>query len=421
MSLFLKAMAASHDVGLPRPMSDEQKDLHQLLSTIEDIYHIKDLDSLLERVLLEARRFVHADAGTIFLTSDSQLHFSYVQNDTLFRSAGSKNRYIYSSASLPLDRNSIAGYVGLTGESLLIDDVYDIRSDVSYSFNPAFDDQSNYRTRSILGVPLITRDDVVVGVLQLINAKDEGGNVIPFSMQDRLYITQFARSAANAIEKAKISRDMILRLVEMVELRDPYETGQHVKRVGAYSVEMYEAWARRRNIPERDIQDTKDALRTAAILHDIGKVAVSDIILRKPSQLTYYERQQVNYHTIYGARLFSNINSSYDQMAMDVALNHHERWDGKGYPGRVLDIHALDVKFGAGKRETEIPLAARIVSLTDIYDALLSQRSYKRSWKEDEVLRFIRTQSGRIFDPELARIFLATHDVFRAIRSRYPD
>ncbi len=130
-----------------------------------------------------------------------------------------------------------------TGEPILIDDVYHIQSDVSFSFNPAFDQSTNYRTQSILGVPLKTRDNEIVGVLQLINAKNESGEVVAFSMQDRLFISQFALNAADAIEKARLSREMVLRMVELAELRDPFETSQHAKRVGAYSVELYEKWA----------------------------------------------------------------------------------------------------------------------------------------------------------------------------------
>ena len=142
-----------------------------------------------------------------------------------------------------------------------------------------------------------------------------------FRSQDRLYISQFAQSAANAIEKAKLSREMILRLVEMAELRDPYETWPHVKRVGAFSVELYDAWARKHGVQEKELLDMKDVLRTASILHDLGKVAISDVILRKPGALSRDERDQIKMHTVYGARLFQRTNSAWDRMACEVTLN----------------------------------------------------------------------------------------------------
>ncbi len=396
-----------------------RRDPNQLLQIVEEIYHIKDLDTLLEKVLFEARKFVNAEAGTLYLAAGRYLYFSYVQNDALFREDRPRDKYIYSNKKMPIDKNSLAGYVASTGDSLLIDDVYDISSNVSYQFNPDFDRKTSYKTQSILVVPLTTTDHLILGVLQLINAKNEDLQVIPFSMQDRLYITEFARNAANAIERAKLSREMVLRMVELAELRDPYETSQHAKRVGAYSVELYEAWALRHRVTDRRIKHTKEVLRNAAILHDVGKIALSDVILKKPGGLGRDEITQMKAHTIHGARLFKYTHSPWDRMASEVALNHHERWDGRGYPGRVDNIFAREIQFGPGKREREIPLAARIVALADVYDALISKRSYKNGWKEEQAIRYIRAQSGRQFDPELVELFLRIYDVIRAIRRRY--
>ena len=222
-------------------MPDEKRNPLKLLEASERLYRIKDLDALLEQVLGEARAIVNADAGTLYLAKGGQLYFSFVQNDTLFRGE-TKDKYIPSGQGLPIDKASVAGYVAKTGEALLIDDVYHIQSKVTFSFNPAFDRQTSYRTRSILAVPLKTRDEEIVGVLQLINARSASGGTVAFSMQDRIFISEFARSAADAIERARLSREMVLRMVELAELRHPYETSQHAKRVGAYSVELYEQW-----------------------------------------------------------------------------------------------------------------------------------------------------------------------------------
>ena len=419
MSLLKKALKARE--AFDPPPVRQKRDATELLSTIENIYHIKDLDSLLESILREARRFVNADAGTLYLVTDGKLHFSYVQNDTLFPVQGGSNRYLSDSLSLPIDRTSIAGYTALTGEALLIDDVYDIHSGVSFSFNPSFDKKSSYRTKSLLVVPLLTREGSILGVLQLINAKDGRGESVPFSMQDRLYISQFAQSGANAVETARLSREMVLRLVEMVELRDPFETGYHVKRVGAYSVELYEAWARKHGLSDREINSTKDMLRTSAMLHDLGKVAISDTILKKPADLTAEERKIVWMHTIYGARTFRRMNSDWDKTAEEVILNHHERWDGGGYPGKVPDVNASRIEFGPGKKGLEIPLSARIVAIADNFDALISKRSYKNAWQEEEVFGYLKSQSGRFFDPELVGIFISLKDMVGAIRNKFLD
>jgi response regulator RpfG family c-di-GMP phosphodiesterase len=403
----------------PRGRSIIKRDPTRLLQIVEEIYYIRDLDTLLEKVLFEARKFVNAEAGTLYLARGRYLYFSYVQNEALFREDHPKDKYIYSNKRLVIDKNSLAGYVASTKDSLLIDDVYDISSNVTYQFNPDFDRKTSYKTESILVVPLETTDQAILGVLQLINAKNDNNLVIPFSMQDRLYITEFARNAANAIEKAKLSREMVLRMVELAELRDPYETSQHAKRVGAYSIELYRAWALRHRIEDRRIKHMVEILRNAAILHDVGKVALSDVILRKPGGLGKDEITQMKSHTIHGARLFKYVHSPWDRMAAEVALNHHERWDGRGYPGKIDNIFAREIRFGPGKRAKEIPLAARIVALADVYDALMSKRSYKDSWKEAQALRYIRVQSGRQFDPELVALFQRNYDTIRAIRKRY--
>jgi HD-GYP domain-containing protein (c-di-GMP phosphodiesterase class II) len=397
-----------------------RRDPTRLLQIVEDIYYIKDLDTLLVKVLYEARKFVNAEAGTIYSAKGRYLYFSYVQNDALFRGDGSKDKYAYSNKRLVIDRNSLAGYVAATGDALLVDDVYDISSNVTYHFNPDFDRKTAYKTQSILVVPLETTDHQILGVLQLINAKSDNGEIIPFSMQDRLYITEFARNAANAIERAKLSREMVLRLVKLAQLRDPYEDTQHAKRVGAYSIELYKAWAELHRLEERKTKQTVEILHNAAILHDVGKVALSDAILKKPGGLSKDETIQMKSHTIHGARLFKYVNSPWDRMAKEVALNHHERWDGRGYPGKIDNIFAREIRFGPGKREKEIPLVARIVALADVYDALVSKRSYKDIWKEEQAARYIRIQSGRQFDPELVVLFLRNYNTIQDIRRCYP-
>jgi HD-GYP domain-containing protein (c-di-GMP phosphodiesterase class II) len=394
------------------------RDTHKLFESIESLFTIKDLDSLLENTLTEARRFLMADAGTIYLAARGWLHFSFVQNDTLFQGQ-TKDKYIPSGPSLPVDEASLAGYVAKTGEPILIEDVYNIQDDLPFAFNPAFDQKAHYRTRSILGVPLKTRENQTVGVLQLINAKNESGQVVAFSNDDKLFISQFAQHAAEAIEKAQMSQEMVLRMVELAGLRDPFETGQHAKRVGAYSVELYEKWAETHNVPAREIRTVCDVLSTAAMVHDVGKVAVSDVILKKPGQLTYDEKLQMKQHTIHGARLFRRNISSWDQVSSQVALDHHENWDGSGYPGDIEDLDAEKIYMGPGKQGNKISLYGRIVAIADVYDALISQRAYKNSWKQEHALHFIRYQAGKKFDPDLAHLFLKMEEVLTVIGKKY--
>ena len=402
------------EVVTPVPSRDAESVLH----TIQSLNQIRDLDTLLEQVLLQSRQFVRADAGTIYLRSDGRLHFSYVQNDTLF---GGKNpaQYSYSANSLPIDHNSLAGYVAATAEPLFIDDVYDIKSNVSYSFNPEFDTKSNYRTQSMLIVPLVTRDHALVGVLQLINAKNDGGTTVPFSYKDQVFATQFAQHAADAVERAKLTREMVLGMVEMSALRDPYETAFHANRVGALSREMYDRWATRKGVDKAELRANREIIRTAAMLHDVGKSAISDEILRKQDKLTEEEHRIMRLHTIYGARLFKRDDSPWHVMAREIALNHHERWDGTGYPGQTSNIFERRIRLGRPKRGTEIPVAARIVSIAEVFDALVSARAHKKPWPEQQALDFIQSEASSQFDPFLVEIFLGMHDAIAPIRAKY--
>jgi HD-GYP domain-containing protein (c-di-GMP phosphodiesterase class II) len=388
----------------------EVDNLNMLLETLERLHHIKDLHSLLDSILSESRAFSCADAGSIYLREGQSLKFSYVQNDTLFANDLLCNKYIYSNQRMDIDEKSLAGWVAKTGRTLSIDDVYDLPEDVPYTFNRYFDDISAYRTKSMLIVPLKSSRGEVVGVLQLINATSEAGECIPFSEASKAFISQFAYHAAVAIEGAITLRDQVLRIVKLSELRDPEETPAHVYRVSSCATEIYLKWAERHAVPREEVDRMKDMLRIAAMLHDAGKVGIPDSILHKKDKLSADEYEIIKQHTVFGARLFEKTNSDWEQLAWEIMLNHHEKWDGSGYPGREDKL---------GKKGNEIPLSARIVAVADVYDALINKRVYKDAWEEDRVLHHLRQESGRHFDPEIVAIFFDIYDVVRAIESKW--
>lgn len=409
-------------------MLTEKQKFAKIIELGIEITQVKDLDVLLERILREARRLVNADAGTIYVKEEDKLKFSYTNNDTLQKRLPPGKKLIYSTFTLPINNQTIAGYVANTGEMLNLPDVYKLPSTLPFSFNRKYDDLSGYRTQSMLTFPLRTNRGDIVGVLQLINEKSARGKVVPFKKADEPLVMHFANMAAVAIERAQLTRAMILRTIKMAELRDPKETGSHVNRVGSYSVAIYEHWAGKRGIGGDVIEKNRDVLRMAAMLHDVGKVAISDTILKKPGRLDDAERDMMQQHSMMGARLFSEHYSEFDDASAVVALNHHEKWDGTGYPGHInppdgkplLGYEAANGK-ALPKKGEEIPLFGRIVALADVYDALSSRRVYKEKWDEAQVLDELQKCAGTHFDPEIVETFFSCLDTIRNITERYPD
>ncbi len=391
--------------------------LETVLEISNLLVKVKDVDLLLEKILLQARKITKADAGSIYRVEDGKLRLKYAQNDTKQKELAPGKKLIFKSFLLPINNETIAGYVANTGESVNIADAYTLPEGLPYNFNSEYDKLSDYKTHSVLTIPLKDFDDQVVGVLQLINAKDDNGDVIPFSDDYIPIITIIANSAALALEKAELFRMLVLRMISLAELRDPKETGTHVNRVGAYSAELYEVWAKERGVDEGDIERNKDALRIAAMLHDVGKVAISDKILKKEGPLTDDEFEIIKQHTYKGAALFYPSKFLLEEMAYKIALEHHERWDGTGYPGHIdvvtgkpLPGFELSENRARGKKGEEISIWGRIVTLADVYDALSSTRCYKASWPKEKIFEEFKRQAGRQFDPELVDVFLKYKD-----------
>ncbi len=409
----------------------KRRDIQDIVFKIDvELGRIQDADILLERILLEARRVVNADAGTIYVKEGDNLVFKYSQNATLERRLPPGQKLPYSNQHIPIDESRIASYSAMHKTVLRIDDAYAIPADRPYKYNPSFDKANEYISMSMLAVPLVTSAGNLLGVIQVINALDEEGRAMPFTADDENLVGHFAASATNALQRAYMTRAMILRMNKMAELRDPKETGAHVNRVAGYAAEIYERWAFNRGIQDKEREKAKDALKMAALLHDVGKVAISDLILKKPARFTPEEYKVMQAHTCFGARLFDDPQSEIDVLSAQVALTHHENWDGTGYPGMV-DIWAenpietaLETDAEGHPRRLvgeEIPLAGRIVSVADVYDALSCKRVYKEAWDVDKVYEEIQSLSGTKFDPEVVSAFFAVRARIEEIRSRYPD
>jgi len=409
-------------------LMNERTMLDRLIRLGIELNKIHDLDILMERVLREARFFANADAGSIYIREGNYLNFTYTQNDTLQNRLPEGDKLIYSTFSIPINKNSLAGYVAVSASILNIPNVYEISPTSPYGFSKEFDEATGYQTRSICTIPLNTTRGDILGVLQIINAMDDNNNIISFSKKVESLMLHFAGIASVALERAQITQANLFRMIRLSDLRDPVETEAHVNRVGGYAVEIYEQWAKKHHLNQREIDKNRDILRIAAMLHDVGKVAISDQILKKPGRYNPDEYAVMKQHTILGARLFQQPKTDFDEAAFQVILNHHEKWDGSGYPGYV-DINTLKPlsgytdEFGTarGKKGLEIPLFGRIVAIADVYDALASHRRYKEAWDEDRIISTIKEEAGRHFDPELCEIFLNNFNLIRSVRVRYKD
>jgi putative two-component system response regulator len=194
------------------------------------------------------------------------------------------------------------------------------------------------------------------------------------------------RSRAHAkLEAAQ--HDALHRLAIAAEYRDD-DTGDHTRRVGDLAARLGE----RIGLPAAEVE----LLRSAAALHDVGKIGIPDTILLKPGKLTDAEFEQVKAHTQIGANMLAGGGFPLLEMAEQIALTHHERWDGGGYPN--------------GAAREAIPLVGRIVALADVFDALTHDRPYKEAWSVEAAVREIRSQRGRQFDPVLTDAFLSLVD-----------
>lgn len=370
-----------------------------------------DTRAVFSALLSEARSLTGSDAGSIYLVDNDELSFSAAQNDTLFPDSAA-NKFAYMNSRLSINRDSIAGFAAVEGKIVNIPDVYALNSSSPYSFNDSYDKKTGYRSRAVLAVPLVNSKKKIIGVLQLINPRDENGRPASFGKRAEKNVFELCSLATAPIERSMLITDMILRILRTAALRDPHETGGHVRRVGSMAAELYHIWALEHGVDAEELLAEKGKVRLAAMLHDVGKVGIPDRILKKPGKLDDEERFLMQEHAALGAGLFDDAFNEIDLMARDIALHHHARWDGKGYTG------SSKIASPAG---AQIPLAARITAIADVYDALVSKRCYKDSWDPSKALAILNEEAGKQFDPELARLFLDIQDLVKAIFERYSE
>ncbi len=276
----------------------------------------------------------------------------------------------------------IAGWVARNNRPLLIDDV---KSDPRHSTRA--DDRSKFTTRNMICVPMAIKGDVT-GVLQGINKLNGGA----FSKADLDLLGSLSNEVAIAVDNARLYNELretfyqtAEALADAIEKRDPY-TGDHTKRVMHYSMGIA------RYLPLSD--EEKENLMLAAILHDVGKIGVEDSVLRKDAELNDDEYQKIIRHPEIGVDILGHIRKL--EGVIPGMKSHHERYDGNGYPERL--------------KETDIPLIARIIAVADTFDAITTNRPYRKAKSDREAIDELVRNIGIQFDRDVVEAFIRSFE-----------
>jgi len=410
---------------------DYQRNLTQEFLEFVESQPRQSLPQLLAKVLKKSRMLTGAEAGTIFILRRKRkgavLQAMNAQNDRIRLSA--------AGFEVPVSSKTISGFVAMTGETVVIDDVYAIGADKPYSFDPA-NEQRHYTSHSMLCFPLKNYTNRVIGVVQLINRLGPSGETVPFDPHMSSIVAPVARVVGSSIELTDMmdqirqknltlqnrNRQLADQRMHIANLQEQTEeafllsvgllaraaeihdegTGNHIIRTNEYSYFI----AQHLGLPKVFC----DEIHYSAQLHDVGKMSVDQAVLKKKGRLDDLERAEMDRHTTYGYQILRD--SPRLQLAAEIALNHHEKWAGTGYP--------------AGLAGTDIPLSARIVQVADIYDALRSERPYKKGFSHEETLDIILNGDDRLdpkehFDPQLITLFADTHRGFEDIWDNLKD
>lgn len=364
-------------------MTNQQSTLELLLKLSAQIAKERDLKVILVKMTDITKTLLKADRCSIFL------HDAFQQQLWTIIAHGVKE------IRIP-DNHGIAGTSFQTNQTINIPDAY-----ADQRFDRSIDTRTGYRTRSMLAMPLTDRNNSPIGVFQVINKEHD----TPFSPDDISLLQHVGLFASSVIEGAflyeqlkKAHVDVIYKLSSATKFKDP-ETKNHIIRVGLYCAKLAEVlgWE----------NEEVNTIKLAAPMHDIGKVGIPDAILQKPAKLDEHEWKIMQKHTLYGYEILRGGESRLLEIARTLALEHHERWNGTGYPH--------------GKKETEISIYGRMGALADVFDALTASRHYKEAWPAEKVKQHILAERASSFDPQLTDLFLDNFHEMVAIRQEYKD
>ena len=354
-------------------LEQRARELETLYQTSLEVNAQSNLDTLLRAIVERAALLIGVESGALFLLDPDR------QTLTLTLAHNSPDTLVGLEIKLG---EGLSGRVAKTGKVLAVDDYQ--------GWEGRLDTLDGIQLRRSLAVPLMVQKRVI-GVITIMDRTREGA----FTTEEIRLVNLFADQAAIAVENATLYRDLQNSNFELataydatiegwskaLDLRDK-ETEGHTLRVTALTMEM----AGLMDVDEDDLVH----IRRGALLHDIGKMGVPDRILFKPDSLSEDEWEIMFQHPVFAHAMLSPI--EFLRPALDIPYCHHEKWDGSGYPRKLIG--------------EEIPLAARIFAVADVWDALTSDRPYRPAWTEPQALDYISRQSGKQFDPQVVEVFL---------------
>jgi len=322
-----------------------------------------------EKAIEAATRLMNAEAGSLLLVDQES-------GELFFEVALGEKGERLKKVRLKKGQG-IAGWVAENKEPVI---VHDVQSD--RRFFKGADEITKLITKNMICVPVKSKDKIL-GVLQAINKKDGY-----FDNDDLEAFLGLANQVAIAVENANLYQELkeafygtAQALAETIEKRDPY-TGGHTKRVMDYSL----AIGKKMGLSK----DTLEKLRLASILHDIGKIGVRDNILLKEEKLDHNELENMSMHSKYGSEILSHIKQLQD--IIPGVRGHHEKYDGTGYPDHL--------------KGRDIPLIARIIAVSDAFDAMTTDRPYRKGLDNEKAFEELRRNRGAQFDPEVVDAFI---------------
>lgn len=386
----------------------KKSELEIMLNLFNSFSMVKSLNELLDNIIDSALILANCDAGTIYIKNDEDM-LEFASSKSIYLSSKYSEevvKEIFKPFQLKIDENSIAGYCAKSRKIINISNIQSLTGLVQFKYNDYWDKKYGYNTRSILTLPLENNQNDLIGVMQLINAKDTVTNdIIPFSKRIEFIIETIAKQAAIAIYNFQLTNKLYVSQVETIlklgiasEYKDK-ETFNHIRRMSEYSKMIaYKI---------KESNSYAENVRLASMMHDIGKIGIPDSVLLKPGALTPEEKKIMNRHTLYGAIILKDSEAYVLQLAARIALTHHEKWDGTGYP--------------LGLKGEAIPLEGRIVALADVFDALSSKRVYKEAMDIEQCKEFLIKEKGKHFDPKLVDLFIDMLPEILDIRDKYSE